>query len=130
MRVLSKIDNQYTLQDITTMRSYEYHIKNLRVFNFDPTTQNPLTYALKDDGTMYQVDYISKHKGDPSKAKSQLMFQVHWVGYDDPTWEPWSHVRRNIRLHEYLRTHKTKAVRDLLPPDFDIDKYVFSDEED
>ena len=129
LRVLAKADNTYTLQDIVTMRTYEYHIKNLRVFNFDPNSQNPLTYALKDDGTMYQVDYISKHKGDPKKGKNQLQFLVHWVGYDESTWEPWSHVRRNIKLHEYLRTHKVKAVRDLLPDNFDIDTHVFSDEE-
>ena len=129
MRVISKLDNIYTLQDIVSMRSYEYHIKNLRVFNFDPNTQNPLTYALKDDGTMYQVDFVSKHRGDPKKNKGQLKFLVHWVGYDEPTWEPWSHVRRNIRLHEYLRTHKTKGIRDLLPKNFDIDTHIFSDEE-
>jgi transposase InsO family protein len=129
LRVMAKVDNTYTLQDIVTMRSYDYHIKNLRVFNFDPNSQNPLTYALKDDGTMYQVEYISKHRGDPKKGKNQLQFLVHWVGYDEVTWEPWSHVRRNIKLHEYLRTHKSKAIRDLLPDNFDIDTHTFSDEE-
>ena len=130
MRVVSKNDNSYKLQDIVNMRLYDYHIKNLRAFDFDPNTHNPLTYALKDDGTMYQVDYISKMRGDPLKSKSQLFFLVHWVGYNETTWEPWSHVRRNIRLHEYLRSHKKKAVRDLLPVNFDIDTHVFSDEED
>ena len=53
---MAKVDNTYTLQDIVTIRSYEYHIENLRVFNVDFNTQNPLTYALKDDGIMYQVE--------------------------------------------------------------------------
>ena len=74
MRVIAKQDNTYTLQDIVNMRQYDYHIKNLRPFDFDPNTQNPLTYALKDDGNIYQVQSISKHRGDPKKAKSQLFF--------------------------------------------------------
>jgi transposase InsO family protein len=130
MRVIAKSDNTYTLQDIVNMRQYDYHIKNLRSFDFDPSTQNPLTYSLKDDGTMYQVEQISKHKGNLKKGKSNLRFLVHWVGQDDKTWEPWSHVRRNVKLHEYLRSHSIKAIRNLLPPNFDIDTHVFSDEED
>jgi hypothetical protein len=129
MRVVDKKENTYILQDIVNMRTYNYHLKNLRTFNFDPSTQNPLQYAVKDDGTMYQVDYISKHRGDAKKAKSQLWFLVHWVGYEDPTWEPWNHVRRTAQLHEYLRNHSKKAMRDLLPPNFNIETHVFSDEE-
>ena len=130
MRVIAKIDNTYTLQDIVNMRQYDYHVKNLRSFDFDPSTQNPLTYSLKDDGTMYQVEQISKHKGNLKKGKSNLRFLVHWVGYDDKTWEPWSHVRRNVKLHDYLRNHSIKDIRNLLPPNFNIDTHVFSDEED
>ena len=59
MRVIAKQDNTYTLQDIVNMRQYDYHIKNLRTFEFDPNPQNPLTYALKDDENMYQVQRIS-----------------------------------------------------------------------
>ena len=130
MRVVSKKDNTYTLQDIVNLRVYDYHVKNLRVFNFDPTTQNPLEYALKDNGTMYQVERISKHKGDPKKNKSNLYFLVHWLGYDETTWEPWVHVRRTAQLHDYLRNHSSKAIRDLLPQNFNVENYVFSDEED
>ena len=130
MRVIAKFDNTYTLQDIVNMRQYDYHVKNLRSFDFDPSTQNPLTYSLKDDGTMYQVEQISKHKGDLKKGKFNLRFLVHWVGYNDKTWEPWSHVRRNVKLHDYLRNHSIKAIRNLLPPNFNIDTHVFSDEED
>ena len=130
MRVIDKKDNTYTLQDIVNLKSYKYHLKNLRVFNFDPNTQDPLKYAIKDDGTMYQVDYISKHKGDPKKSKSQLWFLVHWVGYDDPTWEPWTHVRRTAQLHNYLRNHPKKPMRDLLPPNFNVETHIFSDEDD
>ncbi len=100
------------------------------ISQFDPTTQNPLEYALKDNGTMYQVERISKHKGDPKKNKSNLYFLVHWLGYDETTWEPWVHVRRTAQLHDYLRNHSSKAIRDLLPQNFNVENYVFSDEED
>jgi hypothetical protein len=130
MRVLAKKDNKYTLQDIVNLHEYDYHIKKLRVFDFDPTTQNPLTYALKDDGNMYQVERISKHKGDPTKLKTQLFFLVHWVGYETPTWEPWSQVRRLSKLHEYISNHKNKKVQDLLPKNFIPREHVFSEESD
>ncbi len=41
MRVVAKHNNTYTSDDIVNMRQYDYHIKNLRVFDFDPKTQNP-----------------------------------------------------------------------------------------
>jgi hypothetical protein len=129
MRVIAKRDNTYSLQDIVSMRQYDYHIKNLRVFNYDPATQSPLTYALKDDGSMFQVERISKHKGDPKKSKKQLFFLVHWVGQTEATWEPWTNVRRTIKLHEYIRNHPKPAVRKLLPMNFDVDTHLFSDEE-
>jgi hypothetical protein len=129
MRVIAKNDNTYTLQDIVNMRQYDYHIANLRVFDFDPNTQNPLTYALKDDGSMYQVERISKHKGDAKKSKKQLFFLVHWVGYEEPSWEPWSNIRRTAKLHEYISNHTKPAVRNLLPKSFNVDTHIFSDEE-
>ena len=79
---------------------------------------------------MYQVQRISKYRGDPKKAKSQLFFLVHWVGFEEATWEPWANIRRTAQLHNYLRNHAKKAVRDLLPPNFNIETHVFSDEED
>jgi hypothetical protein len=129
MRVIAKHENTYTLQDIVNMRQYDYHIKNLRVFNFDPETQNPLTYALKDDGSMFQVERVSKHKGDPKKSKKQLFFLVHWVGEEEPTWEPWTNVRRTVKLHEYIQNHTKLIVRNLLPANFSVDTHLFSDEE-
>ena len=110
MRVIAKQDNTYTQKDIVNVRQYDYHIKNLRTFEFDPSTQNPLTYGLKDDENMYQVQRISKHRGDPKKSKSQLSFLVHWVGYEEATWEPWANIRRTVQLHDYLRNHAKKAV--------------------
>jgi hypothetical protein len=39
------------------MRTRPYHISKIRPFVFDPTTQDPLTYALKDDGHLYEIDH-------------------------------------------------------------------------
>ena len=60
---------------------------------------------------------ILKHKGKPTK-RSSLKFLVKWVGYDDShnTWEPWSNVRDNIILHQYLKDNK--QLKSLVP-----DKY-------
>ena len=91
-------------------------------------TSNPLTYALKNDGSMNQMEKISnKHKGDSNKSKKQLLFLVHRTGYKDPSWKPWSKVRPLSQLHEYVKNHKIKKVRNLLPKTFELkhDAFLF-----
>ena len=67
------------------MHEYDYHIKSLRLFYFDVSKQNPLTHALKDDGSIYKIETIPKHKEDSTKSKKQLLFLVHWIGYETPS---------------------------------------------
>lgn len=118
LRVTGSTGSKYLLQDLVTMRISPYHVSKIRQFRFDPTTQDPLLYALKDDGHVYAIDKISAMKGNPRASKKQLTFQVHWKGYEQATWEPWEHLRRSKALHEYLKQHKTKAVRDLVPKNY------------
>ena len=54
---------------------------------------------------------------------------VHWVGEEEPTWEPWTNVRRTVKLHEYIQNHPKLIVRNLLPANFSVDTHLFSDEE-
>ncbi len=46
MRVIAKKENTYTLQDIVNIRLYNYHINDLRSFNFDLNIKNPLAYVI------------------------------------------------------------------------------------
>jgi hypothetical protein len=85
----------------------------LRPFTFDPLTQNPLQFALRDKTDIQEVERISNHKGNPTGRKTSLFFLVHWVGFTEPTWEPWKHVRRTESLKSYLITHEDVNVRKL-----------------
>ena len=114
MRVTGSNKSEYMLQDLITMRIKPYHVSNLRPFLFDPTTQDPLIYALKDEGNVYAVNKISEMRGNPKTSRKLLTFKVHWRE-GDTTWEPWSSVRRTTALHSFLRAHRSRAVNRLAP---------------
>ena len=101
----------------------------MKVFNFNPSKKNHIAYALKDDGTIYQVEKISKHKRAPTKSKKRLLFIVHQIGYKTPSWKLWSKVRRLIQLHEYVKNYKNKKVQNLLPKTFEPKNDASSDSE-
>jgi len=102
-RVVASQGDKYTLQNLVTMRSVERHVKELAPFHHNPFTDDPTQEAIKD-ANEYVVDHIVAHRGDWDRL-STLEFKVRWQGYtvSDDTWEPWSNVRTNGRLHEYLR---------------------------
>jgi hypothetical protein len=113
MRVINSRGSRYTLQDLITMRNKEYHVKRLRPFNIDPSTQDPLKYALRDDGLTYEVDKILQISSQSSKAKKDLKFKVKWIGLKEETWEPWSNLRRLQALQDFLINHRQDWVRNL-----------------
>jgi hypothetical protein len=106
--VVNKEKSKYFLKDLITSKVKPYHVKRLTQFNFDPSKWNPLQVALRDTGDLFQVEKISSYKGQIKGPKSQLFFKVHWVGYEEPTWEPWANIRANIKLHEFIRNHSIR----------------------
>ena len=130
MRVISRAGSKYELQDLVSEQVYQYHVKHMFPFDFDPTIHDPYQIALRDDGHLYVVDKISKIRGNPKGRKSDLSFEVHWTGFKETTWEPWSQVRRLKQLHLFLSKHKNKAVRDLLPFSFQENDSTFTEEEE
>ena len=85
--------------------------------------------ALRDTADLFQVERVSSFKGNISGPKSQLYFKVHWLGYDETSWEPWANVRANIKLHEFIRNHTNKSVRNLLPQQFNAIAEIPNDSE-
>ena len=117
LRVVSKDGPSYILHDLVTEKPVQYHVKDIFPFTFDPTTVDPRSIAVRDMD-LYTVNKITDMRGNPKKGKAGLQFLVHWVGYDDPTWEPWTSVRRLSSLHNFLRHHPNKNVRNILPKNF------------
>jgi transposase InsO family protein len=120
LRVVNSIESTYTLENLVTRRIKDYHVTRLHPFLFDPTTQDPLTYAIRDDH-VYIVQRVSNIRGDLKKLKTVEVL-VHWLGYeeDSNTWEPWANLRTNSELHNFVRNHKNKDVRKLMPTAFEL----------
>ena len=70
--------------------------------------------VANSDYRVFDVQEILKHKGKITN-KANMKFFVKWVGFKDPTWEPWKHLKKNIIFHEYLKQHKMAR---LIPKQF------------
>ena len=115
-KVLNNIGSWYTVQDLVTLKSRDYHVVNLRPFDYDAQYTDPAAIARKRD-RVYIVESIQAHTGDFKKGTANLKFKVRWAGYSpsEDTWEGWSHLRTNGVLHRYLIKNNQ---RKLIPKDF------------
>jgi hypothetical protein len=103
MRVVHYSDSKYTVQDLVSLKEEQVHVSLLKKFEYDPDLVDPAEVA-RHDTREFLVEKILAHRGS-FDAKRKLMFQVRWQGYgpEHDTWEPWSELRNNVALHEYLR---------------------------
>jgi hypothetical protein len=118
LRVVASQGDKYTLQNLVTMRPVERHIKELAPFYHNPLTDNPALEAIKD-ADQFVIERVIAHRGEWNRIGS-MTFRVRWRGYteSDDTWEPWSNVRLNEKLHEYLTSigKANKIPRVIIPP--------------
>jgi len=104
IKILNSHKSEYLLLDLVTGKEKTVHIKNMRIFHFDPLAVNPLDIARRDYSEFF-VERIIEHNGDFRKV-STLTFKVRWLHYTSEydTWEPWKNLRHAAPLHEYLRS--------------------------
>ena len=107
MQVVNKQGNTYTLRNLVSNQTKNYHITALRQFIYDPAIVDPRVVAMSDD-QYFEVERIKAHRGT-FNHKKELRFHVKWVGYPDDeennTWLLWKDLRNNIALHNYLRNN-------------------------
>jgi transposase InsO family protein len=111
--VISNVGATYEIRNLRTHRITKVHVSRLVPYEHDPSYTDPIAIAAKDSES-YLVHEIVAHKGNTS-TKSDMTFLVHWEGYDDPrdfTWEPWSSLNTNEKLHTYLNK---KGLGTLIP---------------
>jgi hypothetical protein len=84
-------------------------------FTYDPARTDPVAVSGKDN-EQFIVEEVLSHRGDPRRLSS-LVFRTRWVGYgpEEDTDEPWSNLRTNTRLHEYLAR---QGLQRLIPRQF------------
>jgi transposase InsO family protein len=109
-RVVNIQGSQYTIQDLVTEKNLDTHISNLSPFNYDPTKTDPMEVAMNEQGQFF-VDRILDHRGDKSRRKT-MEFLVQWRGLDPSynTLEPYSELRDNEYLLDYLREHRMTSL--------------------
>ena len=98
----------YEITDLQSGRLSRVHAKRLRAFVFDETRVDPAT-VVAADRSEFLVDFVLDHlpKKRPASNRRELRFKIRWVGYGllYDTWEPWSELRANDRVHTYMRAH-------------------------
>ena len=106
MQVISGSNPKYLLRDLVTHKEKEYHVSDMKHFNFDPSTTDPLDIARRDHLEFF-VKKVFAHRGN-LKFKRNLEFHVKWLNYDEShdSWEPYATLRDTAQLHQYLRLHK------------------------
>jgi hypothetical protein len=104
MQILKRNKSEYLLLDLVNGKEKTFHVKNLRIFKFNPQKVNPLDVARHDYDEFF-VEKVLAHEGDFQKV-STLYFQVRWRAYSPEydSWEPWKNLRNSEQLHEYLRS--------------------------
>jgi hypothetical protein len=102
LKILRRHKSEYVLLDLVTGKEKTFHVKNMRIFHFDPLKVSPLDVARRDYDEFF-VEKIVDHKGDFRKV-STLTFKVRWLHYSSEydSWEPWKNLRNSVQLHEYL----------------------------
>jgi Chromo (CHRromatin Organisation MOdifier) domain len=111
-RVVSSHLSEYTLLNLISKKTRTVHASRLKVFVFNPATQDPADTARRDYMEFF-VESILSHVGD-SRRVSTLMFHVKWLNHPSTsnTWEPWRNLRLCESLHTYLRAN---AMQRLIP---------------
>ena len=110
MRVISNKGAEYLLLDLVQNKQISVHISRLKRCEYDPRHVDPMAIAAKDYEED-EVEAILQHRGSP-KRKSDMDFLVRWLGYDETEdlWLPWSALRNNTALHQYLRDNNMEKL--------------------
>ena len=114
MKVMGFVGSQYELMDLTTFKTQTMHVSRIQPFVYDPEKVDPREIANRDK-EIFDVERIVSHNGTV-KNRKELTFRVAWKGYPgEDTDEPYSSLRSNTKLHEYLRA---KKMTSLIPDEF------------
>jgi hypothetical protein len=110
LQVVAVGGDTYTLQDLITNKTDDYHVTQIRPFVYDPKYNSPDEAARHNHGE-YLVEKITEHRGDRHE-KDTMEFLVKWAGYNETenSWEPYSELKHNEQLHSYLETHRMRTL--------------------
>ena len=91
----------YTCRNLATNKLEDFHVKLLQPFRYDQRYVDPEQAAMADQ-QMFEVEEIQDHVFDGKELKTNLRFKVKWVGFPNPTWEPYATMSKVEVVHRYL----------------------------
>ena len=113
--------NTYVLQNFVDGSLTNRHITDLKIFHYDETYEEHVKLtlsevALRDRIHEFPVEAVLAHRfkrradGNLGNKSSDLEFHIHWKGFSSrwDSWEPYSNVRLNTIVLDYLRDNKLK----------------------
>ena len=124
LKVVSHVDDRYTIRSLITGRDEEIHVTELRAFiHATMATEDALRdIARRDHQNAFVIEAVLAHKG-PRYARRLMEFLVRWEGYgpDADEWTPYSELRDTAPLHEYLFAQPQRGSHQMVPRKFFID---------
>jgi hypothetical protein len=99
----------YTCQHLSTGRTFDFRIDRLEpYFTYDESSLHD-TATL--DSEAYQVESILQHRFNGSHSPACLQLYVKWIGYTEPSWEPFrgNELDKVSHVHTYLRAHRMSS---------------------
>ena len=120
----------YTLRDLITTRSVDYHVSRLHAFRYDERTLLPIQVATTDSFDEFVVEKVVDMRGNARGRKDKISFRLRWAGYTeaDDTWEEWKNCYKSDAVQLFLYQHPDKRVNKLGIPGFNPDK-IANDED-
>jgi len=118
-RVLKVNSKAVLLHDLITDKRFEAHEKHLRPFVAEDHVDDNMLQRLaaKTRQDEYVVEEIVNHrlKSDKSMHKQNVRiknceFQVHWLGHDHSTWEPYNVVKDLEALTDYIDLYQPNFI--------------------
>ena len=80
MRVLNGENSRHTLFGFITNKKNDYHISDMEPFIFNADLVDPVDVARRDYMEFF-IENVISYRGN-LKRKTELEFQVKWLGYD------------------------------------------------
>ena len=118
-RVLKVNSKAVLLHDLITDKRFEAHEKHLRPFVAEDHVDDAMLQRLaaKTRQDEYVAEEIVNHrlKSDKSVHPHNVRlkdceFQVHWLGYDHSSWEPYNIVKDLEALTDYIELYQPNFI--------------------
>jgi len=99
--VKSHVHNNYTLQDLRTLKELVVDVSRLKLFHVAEGV-DPTTVAALDENEDI-VDSILEHRTEKPRTKSAYFFKVKFIDTTE-VWLPYMEIRNNEALDRYVAT--------------------------